>query len=352
MHSGIYKAKNGTWYIHTTIKGKSVTIRGFYSKKEADENYDYAIEKWKREHGFFITNQEYENVLNNFFAYRSKKVSLETLKKDKMYMKYWSPIFHHQQLKQVYVLDRLKIIYDNLCNDKDIKDTKKYRLITCFIEFSLYCFMNGQIDNAMFNAVKVLFQPTKIDKNIDNSKRYIPKEERMKLLQVIKDENDYIMFSLFIECGMRISEFLGLYVCDFDFNEETISIKRQLLVNGTVTTQLKTSNSYRKLILSHQIATLLNDYVSHNKIVEGRLFRCSHTTFRRLLNNYEKMAGIPTYACHEYRHSVAVDLSKVCFSHNDIVIASNYLGHSVSVYENTYCNHYQDKDMKTLLQRR
>lgn len=348
MNKGIYLDKQtGKWYINTRVNGKRCTIRGYRTKHEADEDYDRAVQEWISTHNFVGYSGEYETIRNEFFNYRSKRVSHETLKKDKHYMKFFDIRFVNNTLDMIFNKHRLKIIYSQVEKETGVVP---YRLTTVFNSFSEFCFLNGYISSDMYQNVRVIFIPPKVNRHSESKKRYITKEERQKLLDVIDhDDKDYVIFSLFVEVGMRISEFLGLDVSSYNKSEESLTVKQQLLVNGTITTQLKTSNSYRKVFLTHENALLINEYILNNNLFNGRLFRLSHTEFRRKLNKYEQLANIPNYSAHEFRHSKAVDLSKVCITNNDVVICANYLGHSVTIFQNTYCNHFKDNDMKTLL---
>ena len=335
MNKGIYKDKKGKWYIHTSFKGKSITIRGFYSKKEADENYEQAIEKWKREHLENNSGGEYERVLKEFFDFRERQITKQSVDKIRTHFRtYWSAIFRNQTIKNIFAIARLKILYENVISDNELNYRKKYNVIRCFLDFANYCYLTHLISEELYKEVKVIFQPLKENKQVENTKRYIPISHFKALYSHINKVNDKI-FSLAISVlyfgGLRISELLGLLGGDID---NKIYVRRQLLTNGTLTTTLKTKNSFRSIPISQELKTVLeNCTVSKNE----RIFPYSHTSFKRKLKQYEKEAKIPLYSCHEYRHSFCTNLASKCTNISDVTYCAKISGHTTSMFLNTYC---------------
>jgi len=356
MHKGIYKAKNGTWYIHTTYKGKSITIRGFYSKKDADENYDQAIDKWKRTHIDTTSTGEYEQALNEYYSFRERQITKQSVEKIRTHFRtYWNKIFCHQPIKNIFVVQRLKILYDNVINNQELNDRKKYNVVRCFLDFANYCYLTKHISEDMFKEVKVIFQPLKENKQVQTNKRYIQQSHVNALVSVI-DSHDDKTFSLAISVlylgGLRISELLGLTYQDIDIQNNRINIRRQLLTTGEITTTLKTKNSYRSVPISSNFLNKLeqiihnrlkNIVISSNTLEQIRVFEYSHTDFKRKLKRYEELAGIPTYSCHEFRHSFCTNLASKCTNISDVVYCSKIAGHTTSLFLNTYCKALDDE---------
>lgn len=339
MHKGIYKDKRTSkWYIHTSIKGKSCTIRGFNSKSEADEQYDYAIEKWKLSHSL-STNGDFEKAKDEYLIYRSKIVRKESLRKDKAQFKYYSMIFLNNNLNSVFNEQRLKIIYNNIIENKEFSSQKKMRLVLAFRDFAKFCYLSKYIDQSIYNMVLMVFIPVKENKQERKDKRYIPQSDFKALLSVINDANDNLfalaIFTLY-SCGLRVSELLGLIGNDIDLENKKIKVCRQLQTNGKITEQLKTSNSYRVVPMNSELLSFMQNIRTKNN---DRVFQYSHTSFKRKLAIYEENAKIPKYSCHEFRHTTCCNLAKKCENMSDVVYCAKILGHSVSVYLNTYCNH-------------
>lgn len=334
MRKGIYKDKKGRWYIHTTIKGRTITIRGFYSKKDADDNYEQAIEKWKREHIDSDNTGEYEKVLNDYFTFRERQITKQSVDKIRTHFRtYWNVIFAGQQIKSVFSIPRLKILYDNVINDNTINDRKKYNVVRCFLDFANYCYLARHISEELFKEVKVIFQPLKDNKQVEKDKRYIPQSHVNALVSVINKANDKT-FALAINVlyfsGLRISELLALTRADIDLENNKIKVRHQLLTTGEISTTLKTKNSYRDVPIARN---LLNNLV----LSGNRLFNYSHTTFKRKLKQYEQQANIPLYNCHEYRHTFCTNLASKCTNISDVVYCSKIAGHTTSLFLDTYC---------------
>ena len=139
----------------------------------------------------------------------------------------------------------------------------------------------------------------KVEKTLYKTRRVIPKCELTAFLDAIPTESaDRVLFTVFQFLGVRISEMLGLCLDCYYPSESKIEIKRQLLTSGKLTTQLKTTTSYRKILLSDTIVNLLNIYINNRHIKSGRIFTISHRSFHRKLNYYEDKADIPHYTPH------------------------------------------------------
>ena len=338
MHNGIYlDKKTKRWYIHTSFKGKTCTIRGFNSKKEADDSYDVAIERWKREHGFSSGNQ-YILVAEEYISYRSRLVRVESLRKDKGLIKYFNTIFAYDNLNGVFNENRLKTIYQDILNNNEFSSRKKMRLVLTFRDFSKFCFLSQYINQDTYNRVLIIFLPVKENKQDRKGKRFIPESDFKALLGSIDAHNDNL-FKLAVSVlywgGLRISEMLGLYGTDIDITNKTLKIQRQLLTDGTISSTLKTANSYRTVPLTEKLLDLFKNF----ELIGDRLFDFSHTTFKRKLSIYEKEAKIPLYSAHEFRHTRCFELAKKCSTMSDVVYCAKCMGHTTSVYLNTYCSH-------------
>jgi len=356
MRKGIYKSSDGKWYISTKIKVNgdyhTCTIRGFNSKKEADDNYDYEIDKWKRSHHFYTNENLFEATLQEFYEYRAKQLRADSLKKTKsQFNTYWCIIFKNQPLTTIFNVNRLKIIYNDIVKNKDFNDRKKSNLVKSFLEYSHFCYLTKRISNEMYEDIRIIYQRIKVSKIVQNEKRVVPQNEMEKFFNAIDHTNkDYVMFKLFTYTGTRISEFLGLCVDCFDRTNNKIKIKRQLLTNGKLTDTLKTSNSYREIPLNDEIANLTSVYIDNNNLKQGRLFKLSHTDFKRKLKHYEREANIPLYSSHEIgRHTKCYQMAMKCETISDVVYCAKTMGHSVNIYLSTYCSHLDNSIAKKFL---
>lgn len=340
MNKGIYlDKKTNTWYIHTKKRGKNITIRGYHSKKQADQDYDFAIDSWFRKHNLIASDNDYafENVANDYIQYTRNSKASRTADRERTQIRtYWSVIFHNDTISNIFNFERLKLIYKNLKDDENLNERKKHDLVYTFLAFSNYCYIQKLINKETLEESTIIFQPIKYTKKVEKARKIAKESEIDALLKAIPhNHKDYFMFLLLISCGLRISELLGL--CNDAFENNKINIKRQLLVNGVLSDKLKTSQSYRQIPLTKELIELSNKYIKSNN--NDRVFNVSHTNFKRLLYKYEKKANIPQYVPHEYRHSFCFHKAKLCENISDVVYLAKISGHSTSIFLNTYCSH-------------
>lgn len=337
MNKGIYQDTNGTWFIKTKKRGKNITIRGFDTKKEADQEYDYAIEKWFRDHNFSSnsTAHFFLDVAKEYVAYTRNGKSSRTADREQTQLNtYWNTLFAHDTITSIYNFERLKIIYKNLKDDEKLNIRKKHDLVYTFLAFSNYCYIQKLINKDTLEEATIIFQPINYTKKVEKSRRVAKEHEIEALLNAIPHDNiDYFAINLLISCGLRISELLGL--CGDCFIDNKVIIKRQLLVNGKLSDKLKTNQSYRQVPLNKELIELSKKYIHSN----NRVFNYSHTNFKRILYAYEKKANIPQYVPHEYRHSFCYHKAQLCENISDVVYLAKISGHSTSIFLNCYCSH-------------
>lgn len=359
MRKGIYLDKRtNKWYISTRIKVNdkyhTCTIRGFNSKKEANANYDFEITKWKNEHNYCECDDNYESLRDDYIRWVKHSNSPRTSDRERtQFNTYFDKIFSNNTINNIFSTNRLRIIYRDIRDIRTLNDRKKHDLVMTFRGFTKFCYHQKVITNELYQDIDIIFQPIKYSKVVVNEKRVIPPNELKAILGAINpNHKDLPTLTLFACSGLRIGEFLGICKDCYDREKQTIEIKRQYTVRGELTDKLKTNNSYRTIYLPKNVCDLLNEYIDNNSFKnQDRLFKYSHTDFTRKIHHYEKIANVPLYSPHEYRHTIATNLASKCESYSDIVIAANYLGHSVSMFSDRYCNHFKQKDMKDLIER-
>lgn len=342
MRRGIYKDKNGKWFIHTTIKGKSCTIRGYDSKRECDIDYDRAIKEWSKNKGLLNDKSILlQDLCDDYYSYRAVNMSVATLNKDKTQERILISYFGNCLISGVFSVDAVKDFYN--------KHKDEYRLLNYYKSLMSFAYSRQLIDH---NYTSFIALP-KTRKSKDTELKLIPPNVKQAFLDTLKDNHEYfIMFYLFAYLGCRLSEFLGICYDCVDLENKTITIKRQLLPNGNLTSVLKTSASYRVIPLNEDICSkLLKKYgkkmpnigkniVKSSKVFEQkRLFTISHTTFKRILKHY-----LPDYSSHCFRHTRATELGNKCENIADVIFCAKWLGHSTSMFLNTYC-HLGEKDI-------
>jgi len=336
MNKGIYQdKKTGRWFIHTTIKGKTCTIRGYETKRQADLDYDRAITEWSQKRGIFNKQDNYllEDLCEAYRQFREVNMSQGTLHKDES-----------QRRKLLKSLGNIPVCL--AFNFENVNETCKnwknnYRFLNYYKSLMTFAY-NRQLIEKDYSSLIVL---PKIAKKKANELKVIPPQTKQAFLDALKDNDEYfIMFTLFAYLGCRLSEFLGICYDCVDLENKKITIKRQLLTNGTLTEALKTNASYRTIPLSDDICNLIRGKVGENG-ERNRMFLISHTSFKRVLHKY-----LPDYSSHCFRHTRASELGSKCENIGDVILCSKWLGHSPSMFLNTYCHNITNKIDKKFLE--
>ena len=189
-----------------------------------------------------------------------------------------------------------------------------------------------------FNPAQNLETP-KLDKRLP---KYLSLEDSKKLLNVAgSDDNrnnkrDYAIITLFLNCGMRLSELVGINIKDINFSE------CQMTVIGK-------GNKERTIYLNKACMTAINNYLAVRP-VEGiktdkansknalflseRKERISRRTVQYIVDKELRVAGLDTskYSVHKLRHTAATLMYQ--YGNVDIRALQELLGHqSISTTE-------------------
>lgn len=170
--------------------------------------------------------------------------------------------------------------------------------------------------------------------------RYLTLEESQKLLHITSNdqnrnsERDYAIITLFLNCGMRLAELVGINIKDIKFDE----CKMTVIGKG---------NKERTIYLNNACMSAINKYLSvrppKDKIKEKdqdalflseRLERVSRRTVQYVVEHELKRAGLDTskYSTHKLRHTAATLMYQ--YGNVDIRALQELLGHeSISTTE-------------------
>lgn len=174
--------------------------------------------------------------------------------------------------------------------------------------------------------------------------KYLSLEESLELLNSVDGdhkERDYCILTLFLNCGLRLSELTAL-------NLNSFKSERQLIVTGK-------GNKERMVYLNDACVNAINDYkkVRPNDGVKDKeaLFiskqykRMSPKTVQAMVNKYLKKIGLDGagYSVHKLRHTAAT----LMYQHGnvDIRVLQDILGHENLGTTEIY-THLSDKQME------
>ncbi len=179
----------------------------------------------------------------------------------------------------------------------------------------------------------------KLDKRLP---KYLSLDDSKKLLDAASNEDnrnyqrDYAITTLFLNCGMRLSELVGINLKDIDFNEYKLNV-------------IGKGNKERTIYLNKACMRAISDYlevrpkegIKHdNKHSEKALFlserrtRISNRTVEAIIEKQLKIAGLDyrKYSVHKLRHTAATLMYQ--YGQVDIRALQELLGHeSISTTE-------------------
>ena len=179
----------------------------------------------------------------------------------------------------------------------------------------------------------------KLDKRLP---KYLSLDDSRKLLDVTSNEDnrnyerDYAIITLFLNCGMRLSELVGININDIDFNECKLNV-------------IGKGNKERTIYLNKACIKAIKEYINvrpkegikHDKkysekalFLSERKSRISNRTVENVVTNKLQAAGLDTkkYSVHKLRHTAATLMYQ--YGQVDIRALQELLGHeSISTTE-------------------
>mgnify|MGYP004564588565 FL=1 len=218
----------------------------------------------------------------------------------------------------------------NTYNSKAATRARKVSSIRVF--FNYLCNKAGLIEK---NPAQNLETP-KLDKRIP---KYLTLDDSKKLLEAVNDmddrnkERDYAIITLFLNCGMRLSELVGINIKDINFNDQKLNV-------------IGKGNKERTIYLNSACMNAVNKYLAvrpHDNVkydskdalfLSERRERITNRTVQYIVKQELKRAGLDTnkYSVHKLRHTAATLMYK--YGNVDIRALQELLGHeSISTTE-------------------
>lgn len=172
--------------------------------------------------------------------------------------------------------------------------------------------------------------------------KYLSFDDSKKLLEVTADENDenkerdYAIITLFLNCGLRLSELVGINISNIDFNENRLTVigkgdkERTIYLNKTCV------NAIQGYLTVRTKEGVKNDSKGSNKalFLSKRKERISNRMVQYIVEKELRKAGLDTskYSTHKLRHTAATLMYQ--YGNVDIRALQELLGHeSISTTE-------------------
>lgn len=228
-------------------------------------------------------------------------------------------------------LDDLYTYTTYLKNIKKNSATTRARKVASLKSFFNYLCINQKLLD--INPAQNLETP-KIGKRLP---KYLTLEESQQLLNNVEKINsrnearDYAIITLFLNCGIRLSELTGINIEDIDFDNNKLNVigkgnkERTIYLNKacieSITTYLSLKN---KKVLKNDSKRPL--------FLSERNERISQRTVQDIVKKYLTATGLSKYSTHKLRHTAATLMYK--YGNVDIRALQQLLGHeSISTTE-------------------
>ncbi len=182
--------------------------------------------------------------------------------------------------------------------------------------------------------------------------RYLTLEESLRLLDSVEGPNkarDYCILTLFLNCGLRLAELVGLDVRDVNLKEKT------MVVTGK-------GNKQRKIYLNKACVDALTAYLQvrpqnnlkgddRNALFISRLNkRIGRQAVQLMVYHYLEVIGLDGqhYSCHKLRHTAAT----LMYQHGnvDVLVLKEMLGHEAIATTEIY-THLENKQLREAAKR-
>ena len=194
-------------------------------------------------------------------------------------------------------------------------------------------------------------------KNIDSpqKKSTLPKflslDESQMLLEAVRAdtdsrtrERDSCMLVLFLNCGMRLSELVGINLSDIDRNMESLRV----IGNGSKERIIYLNEACRDAIRAYLPVRAADEVQQKDKnalFLSSRHARISNKTVQWVVYKYLKAAGLESkhFSTHKLRHTAATLMYQS--GNVDVRVLKDILGHEQLNTTQIY-THVSDENMK------
>lgn len=360
--------ERGSWYHRTKTLKEDGTVK--YGKKGGFESEQDAVKAYK------LAEKEFKQQQRKLMM--TGKNRQEVMLKD--YLIYWYEEVFSQRIKNTTKMIGAYVLYDlvfpNMEQDIKLRYVSVEYMDALLEKVSHCCASAGNTCRAYLN---IAFKDAVVEGYITRNpipdtkpyKRKAPKvtiysKEKLKIfLKAASKDEWYLEYLLGLFCGLRKGEILGLKFSDFDFEQHTVSVERQLGASPVMEDRSskiatyaveekdpKTPNSVRTLrmpqvveqeVLRRQSKVKDDKAVFMDKYEDNGYISCqpngrphNMASMNIALTKLCKRNGLPKITVHALRHMFATILIEQGVP---LVKISALLGHSsVNTTFEYYCD--------------
>ena len=186
--------------------------------------------------------------------------------------------------------------------------------------------------------------------------KYLSLDDSKKLLEASEDEDnpnytrDFAITTLFLNCGMRLSELVGINITDIDLNDCKLTVigkgnkERTIYLNKAC---LKAISEYLE-VRPKQGVQKDSKHSENALFLSSRKTRISNRTVQYIINQELKNAGLDStkYSVHKLRHTAATLMYQ--YGQVDIRALQEILGHE-SISTTEIYTHVSNEQARTAL---
>ena len=302
-----------------------VTIQNKSPNTIKEYNYDLAtFLKFIKIHYKLTDETDLENIIY-------KDVTLDTIRKVK--------------------LDDLHAFLAYLTNNFKSKAATRSRKVSSLRMFFNYLCMKNIIE---INPSQNLETP-KLDKRLP---KYLTLEQSKKLLNVSINEDkryperDHAITTLFLNCGMRLAELVGINIQDINFEENQMTVIGKGNKERTIYLNKACIKAIKEYLLVRPKEGVKKDSKNSDKalFLSERRQRISRRTVQEIIYTELKEAGIDSnnYSVHKLRHTAATLMYQ--YGGVDIRALQELLGHE-SISTTEIYTHVSNEQVRNAVER-
>lgn len=295
------KRKDGRYFITRKIDGKSVSIYG-KTIEEVYRKLDQRMNQAERPKTFLEIAQAWYDAKWDSFAYGTQNCYRSSYNRA-------VDALGDIPNNEVTPLDIQRLLEQMKEQKYSLKAVKTQKtVITTIYKYAIL------MGNAKTNPASYCEIPSNLSKEV----REPPTEEQLKIIYA---EKEWLYPQVLLYTGCRRGEALALTYEDFDFQNMTVNIDKEIIFKSNepyLVHRTKTSAGKRKVILVDALA----NQIPKNK--KGALFANTLRTFKTEWKHYCDRLGFEVTP-HQFRHAYATMLYDAGI---DVKMAQKLLGHS------------------------